>query len=612
MRFVAPRPASGGMALALATTAALSVSAGDPPRGAAEFAFVSSSGDWSAPVELSTPATGGARGLEIDANALGDFTAAWVVDAEDDIVAVIKTAGSSPGAPQIFAGDYDDPDVAIGGNSVGVLAWESNTSDETVYAASKAGSASAFSSPAEFEGDGHTSPSAPPSAQDPIVAVNEQGTGMLLFERDYYTPPSYSTLAEAIEGRVLVDPAANTWSAGADLHANPREPRNTEVSVAADGSVFLGSNGFELGPCYYIHAMVMENDGTGSGGGPIRYTCGGQLNGILPSNDRLPNGDVLMTYHHHTGGGVYALDISKGRALSGSTDLSSQEVRLDDPDGSEDGVWPRVRTDAAGNAVVVWHDTTGTDSMLARFRPAGQTTWGPVEVISSGETYQGDFSFDLDAAGNGYLVYERTDGVNQQVVAAERSPGAAGVWTTPVVLSTDQGIVASPMVVAAADGHAFAAWIANSGDQVYLSSFAPSNPAGPGGPGNPGDGDHTAPRLRVDGAKKQTNKKRVVINASCDEICTVTAGLKGKARIKKGPPGTKKNVKLTLKETATTLAAGRSQPLALKFKGSKTKKLVRRVLGSKRGKIKLVLSITAVDQAGNTSQDTFKVVLRRG
>lgn len=614
-----PRFGAAGTVLALAVGVALSAGTGDPATGGpvpdeAAFKLVSGGDRWAPPVEISTPTTRDARGLEIDANGLGDFVAAWVVDGDDDIAAVIKRPGSAPGAPQVFAGDYDDPDVAIGGDGVGVLAFESTSTNangftESVYAASKAGSATSFSTATPFTGDGHNTFEA--SAQDPVVAVNGQGTGMLFFERDYYIPPSYSQLAEAVEGRILLNPSTNTWNAGVDLHTNPREPRNTEVSVAADGSVLFASNGFELGPCYYIHTMVMENDGTGSGVDPIAYTCGGAYNGIYPSNDRLPNGDVVMAYHHHTGAGVYALDIPKGRAMGSGDELEDQEVRLDNPDGSEDGLSPRVHTDAAGNAVVVWYDNSGTKSMLARFRPAGQSTWGPVEVISSRETYQGDFDFDMDDAGHGYLVYERTEGADQQVVAAERTPGAAGTWSTPEVLSVGQGIVADPQVVAGAAGHAFAAWRANSGDEVYLATLTPpaNDPGDPNEPG-PGSGDSTAPAVTVKGVAKQSNHKRIRVTVRCDEACQVMVMPKGKAVIKKGPPGTPKKAKLKLKKTRANLVAGQEQRLTLKFTGAKTKKLVRKVLNSKRGRIKLKLVATATDAAGNTSRRVIKVVLR--
>ena len=612
MRILVPRLSAVSVSL-LATAAGLVVLTGGGSAPETDLRLAAASDRWSAPGELSDAATRDARDLEIDANAAGDLVAAWVLDGDDDVAAVVKPAGEAPGAPQVFAGTYDDPDVAVGGGGVGVLAWESADTDENVHVASKAGTASSFSSPATFTGDGHTGPSAPPSAQDPTVAVNDQGTGMLFFERDYFIPPSYSMLAEAIEGRVLLDPGTNSWNSGVSLHTNPREPRNTEVSVAADGSVFLGANLFELGPCYKIGVMVLESDGTGAAGDDVAYTCGHTYNGINPSSARLANGDVLMTYHHHTDGGIYVLDISKARAKGAGPEMEDQEVRLDDPEGGQTGAWPLVRTDAAGNAVVVWHDTAGTQSLLARYRAAGQTSWGPVETISTGDTYVGDFDFDVDAAGNGHLVYRR-GGAEPAVVAVERTPGAGGAWTSAEVLSTGLSVVGAPHVVATSGGRAFAAWIGDAADRVHLAELTPP-PVVPTDPAPDGSGpqaaDVTAPTLRLKAARKQTSRTRIRVTARCDEGCTVSVAPKGKARVKKGPAGVPKRARIATTRPEARLTAGDSRKLTLRIKGVKSRMLVRKVLRTKGGRIKVVLRGVVTDDAGNRATATVRVTLRR-
>ncbi len=434
--------------------------------------------EWSGPSELSSPTSRDAVQLVIDANALGDFVAAWKQSGDADIAAVLKAAGGSPGSPQEYVGDFDDPDVAIGGNSVGLLAFEDGTGSTSVHAASKASGSSSFTAAIPFSGDGVGPPyNDPPSAAQPSVAVNGFGTGMLMFARDYYYPPSYTGIAEAIEGRILTNAATNTWNAGADLNSDVYDPRETEVSIGSDGSAFLGINHFNVGPCWGLDTAVLENDGTGSTDpDQFAYGCAaGKYNGVYPSNDRLPNNDIVMAYSHHVDGSVNFLDLPKARAIAGSSNLEGSEVRLDDPGGTQTTSGAvRVRTDAAGDTVVVWYDSdTGgpgnPKSMLARYRPSGGS-WGSTEVISSGEDYSGDFDFDMDNAGNGYLVYERTNpGTgDQEIVGAERSPGASG-WTTPELLSEGQGSVREPRVAAARNGEAFASWIANGNDGVFYA-----------------------------------------------------------------------------------------------------------------------------------------------
>ncbi|HEU4907143.1 MAG TPA: hypothetical protein VFT19_13665 [Solirubrobacterales bacterium] len=133
---------------------------------------------WSGAVELSNSGERDGEQLAIDANLAGDLVAAWRESGTDDIAAVFKRAAMAAGAPQKFAGDFEQPDVAIGPGSVAVLAFHDDSGDGSVAAASKAAAASSFTGTVAFSGDGHAS-SAPASAADPRVAVNGFGTGML-------------------------------------------------------------------------------------------------------------------------------------------------------------------------------------------------------------------------------------------------------------------------------------------------------------------------------------------------------------------------------------------------------------------------------------------------
>jgi hypothetical protein len=453
---------------------------------------------WSGAVELTNSGERDGEQLVIDANLAGDLVAAWRESGTADIATVFKRAAAAAGAPQKFAGDFERPDVAIGPGSVAVLAFEDDSGDGSVRAASKAAAASSFTSTAAFIGDGHA-PSAPPSAADPRVAVNGFGTGMLFFGRDYYNPPSYTDIAEAIEGRVLLDPSANSWSAGTDLNADVKDPVAMEVSVGSDGSAFLGINFFSVGPCWGLEPAMLLNDGTGSAN-PANLTesCGDEYNGIHPSNDRLPNNDVVMAWGHSGDGSVRFLDLPKARALGGGAnqDAEDDEVRLDAGDDSQttSGV-VRVRTDAAGNTIVVWHASGGAEeAILARVRPAGGS-FGPVEVIDSGEDYMAaprELDFDVDDAGSGYLVYSQANGTSgdDEILAAVRTPD--GAWSSPKLLSVGQSVAGSPAVAAAGGGRAYAAWIADGDDGVYYSTF--QAPACADTVDNDGDGliDHPA------------------------------------------------------------------------------------------------------------------------
>lgn len=603
------RPRSTALTLTCSVTLALIAAtlAGAP---SATGAAPDPSGTWSAASEVSTPSTRDASQLVISANRAGDVAAAW--ESDGDIAAVLKSGSGAVSAPQVFAGGYDDPDIAIGGDGVGVLAWESGDDETTVYASAKAPGAGSFSDPATFHGDGHSGPTAPASAQDPSVAVNANGTGMLFFERDYYNPPSYTSIAEAIEGRVLLNPGANTWNSGLDLAGAVPDPRGTEVSVAADGSAALAMNTFEQGPYWGNQLAVLEENGSGGGGDRTAYSgASGIYNGIYPSNTRMPNGDILMAFGHHSDEGTYALDVTKARATGAGGTMSDSEVRLDNPDGSETGGPALVRADAAGNAIVVWWDdsTAGSTSrgLRARYRAAGQTSWGPVETVPGSAAGLGEFDFAVDGAGNGYLVFNRGLGTSgaYEVAAVTRSAGAAGGWFGVTSLSgAQQGDPAAPRVAAGDEGHAFAAWIAGAEDRVYFSSTKPAPPK------PPVVKDTKPPVLKLRALLKKSGKNRVVAAVSCNERCTVVLRRHQKALMVNRPKGVPKRAALSMTAPRTQVLAGHTRQMVLKFKGKKTKTWVRKTLNRKKGRIVLRIRGQAVDRAGNRRVKVIKVNLR--
>lgn len=615
--------------------------------------------EWSGPSEISNSTSRGADQLVIDANALGDFVAAWRLNPADDIAALTKAFNGSPAAPRKYTGDYEDPDVAIGGGSVGVLAFEDGSSNTSVYAASKATGASSFTGATPFSGDGVGSPyNDPPSAQQPSVAVNGAGVGMLMFARDYYFPPNYTGIAEAIEGRILTNPATNTWNSGADLNLDVNDPRGREVSVGRDGSAFLGINHFEQGPCWGLDTAVLEQNGTGSSN-PDSFAlkcAGAKYNGSYPSNDRLPSNDIVMAYRHHVDSSVNFLDLSKARALAGSSNLEASEVRLDEAGGSQTTSGRvLVRTDAAGNALVAWHDSDSAgsgnqESMLARYRPNGGS-WGPAETISSGENYSGDLDLDVDNAGSGYIVYKRTNpsSGNQEIVAAQRSPGSGGSWTTPELLSDNQSAVSQPQVEAGRNSQAYASWVANTNDGVfYAENKAPQcgdgidndgdgkidHPADPGcssaadddevdsgdKPGGPGN-DSSAP---VGSAKKKGKAKagktiKLKVSSNEDGTAKASGMQKQTSRAKKKRQAgiavveiAKKKIKVKLKTARTKLEANVTTVLKLKPKGKKNRKRASKLRKQvkKGAKAKANLTVEFADLAGNSSRKKLSLKLK--
>jgi hypothetical protein len=148
-----------------------------------------------------------------------------------------------------------------------------------------------------------------------------------------------------------------------------------------------------------------------------------------------------------------------------------------------------------------------------------------------------------------------------------------------------------------------------------------ANPA-PGQPGGPPvtppppppptlPADTKAPELLLGGKTKQKNKKQIKVEVTTDEASSVEVtgtikipALKAKGR--KVPLA--KSKKFELKPASASVAADQTQKLKLKLSG-KAKKLLKKAIKRKASKAKL--SATATDAAGNASNDSLSVKVKK-
>jgi hypothetical protein len=113
--------------------------------------------------------------------------------------------------------------------------------------------------------------------------------------------------------------------------------------------------------------------------------------------------------------------------------------------------------------------------------------------------------------------------------------------------------------------------------------------------------DTTAPQLTAEADKKQKSKKKILVEATCeDEACDLeaTGTIKVKILDRKGKVKKKKTYDLE-PASAEDVAAGRRTTLKLKF-DDKTKKKIEKVIKLKKSKAKAY--VTATDAAGNVSE----------
>jgi hypothetical protein len=123
-----------------------------------------------------------------------------------------------------------------------------------------------------------------------------------------------------------------------------------------------------------------------------------------------------------------------------------------------DAYQPQVDFDAAGNAIVVWHQSNDIRYNIMANRYTAGSGWGTPELIETddvGSAYRPQI--DISEAGNALAVWYQFDGAKYNVMANRYERGVG--WGTPELIETDDsGDVNAPQVAFDNTGNAIAVW----------------------------------------------------------------------------------------------------------------------------------------------------------
>jgi Ca2+-binding RTX toxin-like protein len=135
--------------------------------------------------------------------------------------------------------------------------------------------------------------------------------------------------------------------------------------------------------------------------------------------------------------------------------------------GGAFGSTPRIASDGAGNIVAVWREVDGdTSAIRAAFRPAGGS-WAPAQLISAPAAATESPRLAMDKLGNAVAIWHQSSGHDSVVRAAIRPAG--GVWGKAQDLS-GPGQVAFNADVAAKSGQVTAVWTVLSERRTAVES----------------------------------------------------------------------------------------------------------------------------------------------
>jgi hypothetical protein len=174
-------------------------------------------------------------------------------------------------------------------------------------------------------------------------------------------------------------------------------------------------------------------------------------------------GNVLMVWTRSDGTNTRIQ--ARFRAADGTL-AATQTISDPGRDASE----PQVAFDPSGNAIAVWNRSDGTNTRIEyAVRPAAGS-FGAPQVISAAGQNASRPQISIDDSGDAVAVWERSDGANLRIEAAVRPSG--GSFGAVQVLSDAGADAFKPRVAAgpAVDANAVAIWTRSDGTKLRVQS----------------------------------------------------------------------------------------------------------------------------------------------
>jgi len=154
---------------------------------------------------------------------------------------------------------------------------------------------------------------------------------------------------------------------------------------------------------------------------------------------------------------------------------------------------PRAAIDGAGNVTVVWNLVSNGEFTVQEITaPAGTEAWAGATTLSPAMSEESELSLALDPAGDAMATFAIEEGGTEVMRAVTRT-AAPGSWSSPLTFSAPGVRSTQAQVALDATGEATAVWRAESpggNDVIEAATFDPAAelPVDAGGGGASGDG----------------------------------------------------------------------------------------------------------------------------
>ena len=306
-------------------------------------------------------------------------------------------ATTVPGQNPLNAGA--NPSIACNDSGVAVAVW---TQGGKIYAAYYT---SGWSNAASISGS-ETSPFIS------NVAIDQSGNALA-----FWNATDAEFINQLYYARYMA--GSGTWSASAKMPGQPAQSAGYYPSVAFDSSgnaiaVWYQNNGSNL-QIYYAHYTA------GSGTWSNAATIPGQPanTGFIPQVAFDSSDNALVVWFQSDGIRTqiyYARYTAVTSMWSNAAKIPGQIL--------QNAYDPKVAVDSAGNAVVVWYQSNPAQIYFARYI-AESSLWIGAEKILGQPSNDGFYpQVAVDTAGNATAVWQQSDGTRNQIYASYYSSGS--------------------------------------------------------------------------------------------------------------------------------------------------------------------------------------------
>lgn len=264
--------------------------------------------------------------------------------------------------------------------------------------------------------------------------------------------------------QATVRPAGGTFSAPVNLSAAGATGPLPRAAIDGAGNVTVVWQ--QWGPeSAIVQAATRPAGGTFSA--PVDLSAPGNVSGAQVATNAGETVAAWARVDSTPSSIVQAATRSAGGAFSAVADLSA---------AGHGGVDPQVGVDAAGNAVAIWSRFDGTSRVVqVATRPAGHLFGAPTDLSLAGRDALVP-GLAVNPAGDAVVAWQRSNGTNTIVQSAVARAGAG--FAPPADLSLPGRDATAPQVGIDADGDAIVGWQRSDGASTIVQA-AGYDAAGP-------------------------------------------------------------------------------------------------------------------------------------